>query len=529
MKATTVKVPVGKIISTTDRRHGGHGDIESLARSIGEHGLIQPPVVKKERGGFYRVIAGRRRAEAVKLLGWDEVTVTVYPPDAGDEAIALAENVNREEMHPLDEAETFRRLVDEGQAVEEIAGYYSRSVSAIYHRIRLIDLIDGIKTMFRDGKINITSAALIASLPEGDQEKFLKKFGERPRVERWDVNVFMSSVRKSTLDIIADGECGACKKRTHNAAPGLFEDYDGEDVCFDGDCYAKKWTDLVAGVIAGEAGQCNPTENSVVFGNGIPKIFPAKAGTASIGGEGYTVLPTNGYEIKPTDKKAKAGTAWHVYMAWDGPSKKYKVAADRVVYRKCERDTDSQGGYDPLSQYAGLISGLPEIKEEDRKAVAKKVDGKYNSSWRLKHGIKEELLETIMARQIKAKHNENWAAAWLADKYSGEGENGEPHGIDPDYEGLAQEIFGPMASFSEIPKGPMLQKIFLFLTVAGLEARNLPDIDDSEAQWRDAEKSLFWKFAGVTREEYLDMYRERLSSAVAEVCGQPNSGGKSDG
>ena len=529
MQATTIEIPVEKIISGTDRKHGGQGDIEILAKSIEEHGLIQPPAVKQERGDFYRVIAGRRRVEAVKSLGWKTVAVTVYPDGADEEAIALAENVNREDMHPLDEAERFRRQRDEGKTVEEIAQYYSRSVSAIHHRIRLTDLIDGIKTMFRDGKIGITSAALIASLPDEDQEKFLKKFGEKSRVEKWDISAFMRSVSKSTLGHIDDDECATCKKRTHNTAPGLFEDYDGEDVCFDGDCYAEKWTNLVAGAIAEKAGQSNPTEKSVILGSGMPKLFPGKGKTASIGGEEYAVLPANAYEIKPTDKKAKAGTAWHVHMAWDGSSAKHKVAADRVAYKKQERYAHSQGGHDPLSQYAGLISGLPEVKEEDRKAVAKKVDGKYNSSWRLKQGIKEELLETIMPRQIKAKHSENWAAAWLADKYSGEDESGEPRGIDPDYESLAAEIFGPMASFSEIPKDPMLQKIFLFLTVAGLGPGNLPDIDNSEEQWRDAEKSLFWKFAGMTREEYLGMYRERLSAAVAEACGQPDSGGKSDG
>jgi len=526
MQATTIEIPVEKIISGTDRKHGGQGDIEILAKSIEEHGLIQPPAVKQERGDFYRVIAGRRRVEAVKSLGWKTVAVTVYPDGADEEAIALAENVNREDMHPLDEAERFRRQRDEGKTVEEIARYYSRSVSAIHHRIRLTDLIDGIKAMFRDGKISITSAALIASLPDEDQEKFLKKFGEKASTDKWEIAGFMRSVSKSTLGVIADVECGVCKKRTHNTAPGLFEDYDGEDVCFDGDCYAKKWTDLVAGVIAEKAGQSNPTENSVILGSGMPKLFPGKSKTASIGGEEYAVFPANGYEIKTTDKKNKASTAWHVHMEWDGSSKKYKIAADRVAYRKCERDTDSQGGYDPLSQYMGLISSLPEIKKEDRKAVAQKVDGKYRSPWRLKHGIKETLLESIVGKRIKEVDDEHWAAAWLADKYANEDANGEPCGIDPDYEGLAHEIFGPIASFAEIPKDPMLQKIFLFLTVAGLKARDLPDIDDSEAQWLDAEKSLFWKFAGMTREEYLDMYRERLSAAVAEVLQLHNAGGK---
>ena len=76
-----------------------------------------------------------------------------------------------------------------------------------------------------------------------------------------------------------------------------------------------------------------------------------------------------------------------------------------------------------------------------------------------------------------------------------------------------------MASFREIPKDPTLQKIFLFLTVADLNARSLPNIDDGEEEWRDTETRLFWKFAGMTREEYVEMYRERLSAAVAEANG----------
>jgi len=163
MEAATIKVPVGKIISSTDRKYGGEGKIETLAQSIEQHGLIHPLAVKEsaEKKGCYRVIAGRRRYEAVKLLGWKNVEVTVYADDADDAAIALAENVNREDMHPLDEAETFKRLQDEGKTVEEIAKYYSRTVSGIYHRIRLTNLIDGIKMMFRDGKIKLSGAAYI--------------------------------------------------------------------------------------------------------------------------------------------------------------------------------------------------------------------------------------------------------------------------------------------------------------------------------------------------------------------------------
>jgi len=517
MKGRAVEIPVDKIISSTDRNHGGQGNIETLARSIGEHGLIQPPAVKKMRGGHYRVIAGRRRVEAVRSLGWGTVAATVYPEEAEDEAVALAENVNREDMHPLDEAETFRRQVDGGKPVEEIALYYNRSVSAIHHRIRLTDLIDGIRTMFRDGKINITGAALIASLPEEDQEKFLEKFGGKPSVDKWDVGGFMRSARKSPLGLIADGECGACKKRTHNAAPGLFEDYSCDDVCFDGDCYAGKWLRHIAGLIAREAGKSGPTENAVVLGDGIPRILPPKANTVDIGGEEYAVIAPGAHDIGETNRKARKGTAWLVRAEYDNPSGGYRVKVTRVACAKRERAPAATGGgsYDPLSQYAGLISALPEIGEGDRRTVAKKAEEAYGGRWRLAGRITGDILKTVAERRAgetrKGGPAPNWAAIWAEDQYSK---------MDSEYREAAVEALGPIADFSGIPAHPEIQKMFLFFIVADIRRDdNMPDIDSGEAEWRNAEETLFWKFAGLTRDEYAEMYRERLSGAIAEING----------
>ena len=191
METYIVDVPIKNIESVTDRIHGGEGSIETLAQSIKVVGMIHPPAVKElpDNKGHYRIIAGRRRFAAAKSLGWKKLEVIVHSEKADDEAIALAENVNREDMHPLDEAEKFKREVDSGKKVEEIAKYYARSISGIHQRIRLTLLIDGIKTMFRDGRINLSGAALIASLPEDDQEKFLKKYGDR-KADKWEIGLY---------------------------------------------------------------------------------------------------------------------------------------------------------------------------------------------------------------------------------------------------------------------------------------------------------------------------------------------------
>jgi ParB/RepB/Spo0J family partition protein len=104
---TFTTIPVGKIVSESNRKHGGMGNIEILSESIKADGLINPPTVVANGDGTYRVIAGRRRVEAVRQLKWKEVQSRIV--DGADayrlESIGLAENVNRQEMHPLDEAE----------------------------------------------------------------------------------------------------------------------------------------------------------------------------------------------------------------------------------------------------------------------------------------------------------------------------------------------------------------------------------------------------------------------------------------
>ena len=87
--------------------------------------------------------------------------------------------------HPLDEAATFKRLFDAGKSVEELAMYYSRSVSGIYHRIRLNNLIDEIKDMFRGGRSNITGASALAGLTSARQHEFLEKIENANKVEAY--------------------------------------------------------------------------------------------------------------------------------------------------------------------------------------------------------------------------------------------------------------------------------------------------------------------------------------------------------
>jgi len=512
MESVTIKIPVGKILYSTDRKYGGVGNIETLAQSIDQHGLIQPIAVKesKEKKGYYRIIAGRRRYEAVKSLKWKNIDATVYDDKADEAAIALAENVNRDEMHPLDEAETFKLQIDEGKTVEEIAKYYARSVSGINHRIRLTKLIDGIKMMFRDGKINISGAALIASLPAEDQEKFLKKY-ENKKPNQWDISGFIHSVQKHTLEHIADKKCEKCKNRTHNTTPGLFDDFNSlEDVCFDGDCYAKKWLEFINTSIQKDGGD---TENNIIIDRGIPEFIPKKSKTVSIGGVEYTVLAANEHTWNETKKKGKTKTAWLVSKKWNGGT--YAVQVTRVAYEKSEQQTNPRTSYaeDPVKDF--MVDQVPDIDDQEKKVIAKKLNDKYENKWRFKREVKDAILSKVIFKKIEEGSDENLAALFLEDKFSGEDDDGNKFDIDPSYQDIITAIFGELKSFAEIPKEPLMQKIFTLLIACDSQSHKLPDLDDDDLG--DAEQSMFWRFAGLKKEEYITLYKETLKEKIAVI------------
>jgi ParB/RepB/Spo0J family partition protein len=526
-------VPVKDIVSESNRKHGGMGNIDILAESIKTDGLINPPTVVDNEDGTYRVIAGRRRIAAVRQLKWKEVLVRIIDEADADrlESIGLSENVNRQEMSPLDEAELFKRLLDKGTNVKDIAAYYDRSVSGIHHRIRLCNLQEEIKRMFREDLITLSGAALLASLPDEDQEKFVKKYGNKVSMNNWDKKVsvnnweisdFIGQAQRFVIAWITDKQCDKCKNRTHNTEPGLFEDFGSlKDVCFDQDCYAGKWKKLLEGLIAKE--DIARTEHTIILTKGIPNFLPRKTEAVTLGEVEYKLLPCQQYDCKKTSKKAKKNTAWLIAAPYGST----KAEVERVEYAVCER----QGyGYssppsDPVKDF--LIDEVSDVAIEDQKTAAKRVQEKYQSSWNLIWKVKETLLKDIITKRLSEENRENLAAEYLIATRSGQDAGGAWHEIDPDHADIFVAIFGTdsvaalFANFPDDTAEPLVHKLFLFLAATGIRKSDMPGLNDNEDQWAKAEKSLFWKFAQVAREEYTMMYREILSAVVRAAISEP--------
>ena len=249
--ASIQRIAIKDIALNNDRRVGGKGALDTLKTSIEKVGLINPITVRKSKeGNFpYTIIAGRRRIEAAILLDWTEIDAVVYEADeAADDSyfthVALAENVNRLDLHPLDEGAQYARLLKEGYSLEDLAAYFDRSISHIYQRMKLCNLIDDAREIFRNGQIKISTAAKIASLPKQVQKEIVSALKKELQ---WvgDHEKTIDRVIGQMMRMPLDFPCEACEqctaKRTHYGNAALFPEYhDRRDYCMDSRCYEKK-------------------------------------------------------------------------------------------------------------------------------------------------------------------------------------------------------------------------------------------------------------------------------------------------
>lgn len=140
--------------------------LDELASSIKEHGLIQPIIASAENGR-YVIIAGERRWRAAKLAGLEELQVIVKEatPQAMLE-IALVENIQRDDLNPLEEAHAYRQLIDEfGLTQQDVSQRVGKSRSTVANVVRLLLLPDTVQSAILDGKISGAHARALLPLP----------------------------------------------------------------------------------------------------------------------------------------------------------------------------------------------------------------------------------------------------------------------------------------------------------------------------------------------------------------------------
>lgn len=146
--------------------------LQALADSIAEHGIIQPLSVRKV-GDYYQIVAGERRWRAARLAGLTEVPVCVLDIDDRETMeLALVENLQREDLNPIEEAEGYRTLMDEyGLTQEQAAEKVGRSRPAVANALRLLALDDELTELVKNGSLSAGHARALLSLPSDKQRK----------------------------------------------------------------------------------------------------------------------------------------------------------------------------------------------------------------------------------------------------------------------------------------------------------------------------------------------------------------------
>ena len=151
------------------------GALYELAESIKAQGIMQPILVRRltdgANAGKYEIIAGERRSRAAKLAGLDTVPVLVRDvPNEAAAAMALIENIQREDLNPLEEAQGLQRLIKEFGLTHELAAQaVGRSRSAASNLLRLLNLADPVQSMLMAGDIDMGHARALLALDRGTQ------------------------------------------------------------------------------------------------------------------------------------------------------------------------------------------------------------------------------------------------------------------------------------------------------------------------------------------------------------------------
>jgi len=154
------------------RRVFAEAELDELAASLRERGIIQPIVVRAARGvaDSYEIIAGERRWRAAQRAGLHEVPVVVVEAtDAEALQLAIIENVQRADLNPLEEAEGYRALIEEfGNSQEEIARIVGKSRSYVANTLRLLKLSDAVKAHIHSGQLSAGHARMLVGAPDAD-------------------------------------------------------------------------------------------------------------------------------------------------------------------------------------------------------------------------------------------------------------------------------------------------------------------------------------------------------------------------
>ena len=172
---SSLYLPISQVESCASqpRKQFDPDALADLADSIREHGIIQPLTVRKLQSGYYQIIAGERRWRAARMAGLDQVpAIVIEADDRKAMELAMIENLQREDLNPIEEAEGYRQLMEQYNLTqEETAQRVGKSRSVVANALRLLNLCPPVRAMVEDGRLSNGHARTILPLSPALQEK----------------------------------------------------------------------------------------------------------------------------------------------------------------------------------------------------------------------------------------------------------------------------------------------------------------------------------------------------------------------
>lgn len=305
------------IVEKQPRKFFDKKKMEELTNSVRAKGIIQPLLVRKDGPKKFELVAGERRLRAAKIAQLKDVPCIVWDlNDTQVMEIRFIENLQREGLHPLEEAEGYEVLLKKHgyKTTDDIAAKIGKSRSYIYGRLKLCDLISENRKLFYEGKFSPSVALLVARVP-GDLQKEAgkvvaaggsgwNKTGEPMSyraAQKYVSENFMLQLRGAPFDTKDKtlckniGPCTICPKRTGNQKE-LFPDISSADVCTDPGCFNMKKNAFTQRMVA----KAKASGKKVVSLEEAKKLFPYEH--ASTPEHKYVSLDQTCYELPKSPK-----------------------------------------------------------------------------------------------------------------------------------------------------------------------------------------------------------------------------------
>lgn len=232
------------------RKNFDEKKLNELAESIKQHGILQPLLVRPFKGNvpvdskqIFEVVCGERRFRAAKLAGLTTIPVTIKElNDEQVEEIQLIENIQREDITPMEEAESLLKLQKAGKSNVEISKHIGKSPAYVALTVQLNTLHDKYKESFKKGNIDKDTALQICRLSPYDQKSLFNTSGANPG--NWQIKSYSADLSKAPFDINDPelnkemGPCGTCQFNSKNSL--LFPEAGDKPICGNKKCFAGK-------------------------------------------------------------------------------------------------------------------------------------------------------------------------------------------------------------------------------------------------------------------------------------------------